>query len=62
MYEGIQSELINTTRFDENSDFSMACLLEKVTNFVCIHIIHHILEKMLTFSLRPDETATVWWL
>ena len=26
MYEGVQSEVINTTRFDENSDLSMTCL------------------------------------
>ena len=26
MYEGVQSEVINITRFDENSDLSMAYL------------------------------------
>ena len=26
MYEGVQSEVINTTRFDENSDLSMTYL------------------------------------
>ena len=26
MYEGIQSEVISTTRFDENSDLSTICL------------------------------------
>ena len=26
LYEGIQSEIVNTTRFDENSDFSMTYL------------------------------------
>ena len=26
IYEGIQSEIVNTTRFNENSDLSMTCL------------------------------------
>ena len=26
MYEGVQSEMLNTTRFDENSDLSMTYL------------------------------------
>ena len=32
MYEGVQSEVVNTTRFDENSDLSMTYLGRIVIN------------------------------
>ena len=46
VYEGIQSELLNTTRFDKNSDLSTTYLGKMVRSKNDIHSTLHIIKKI----------------